>query len=160
MKSHSTGHHKNRAALSYSKILTYLVRTRPDTFDPDKLEVQPDTGDKVAQAVLEIAQPVIDTVEDLDSVKSILGVTIELWNLLALPEPERKDFLVDLVNDMDLESRTLEFREGIWKDIDTLIDRREKLFGDDRRIIILFKLYLEADEIRFRVEGLGLPPEI
>ena len=86
---------------------------------------------KLSHRLIEIAQPYLDSEDDVDEYRKEMSFASAAWNLSLIPPHLRED----QIQSLDLRSLASEDRELIVQHFRDLVQRKEQLFPDDRRRI-------------------------
>jgi hypothetical protein len=101
------------------------------------------SGNKLSAVIIELAEPLIDTLADCD-----FGYAIDLavlcWNIAILPQDEQEQQRQYIVKEM-----SKHYSPDIAEEIETwskkLLERKNTLFAHDRRIVTNYTIQDEGD---------------
>ena len=129
-----------------------------DDFDFNKIRFISTKGNKISEALVAYAQPLLEECEDFSQFKTAIGLAMAIWNLCLLPENEReacyKEFLETLAGD-DLKERVI-----YAKLIKTFIARKEEMFPGDKRFIVNYQLTDKGNKINLTVAVIMLEEKL
>ncbi len=95
-------------------------------------------GAKMSEALEELVEPYFDSTADRRSLETLLSMGALAWNLAIVPTEDRQE-LFDTAFQAATKSQDADIAEGKAL-VETLIERKEKLFPENRRMIMSFEL--------------------
>jgi hypothetical protein len=128
---------------------------------PDRYEVEPLRGDpggqdwepqdwKLSTRIMEIAKPLTDNAVDHDSFEMIVETAVLCWNIALLPPDQQEEELRSLVRHVAKGSpRGLASEVEAWARL--LLDRKKRLFGSDRRMVMEHTIERDGNDLRLLV---------
>lgn len=128
-------------------------------FKDARVIINPAGPEKMSEVILRFAEPLQDEYGVIPP--NMIKFAILIWNASLLPEDAKKQALKDLskaMSDADREER----RAMVWV-ISMLLERKEKYFADNRRLIIDYQITESAHRINLDVVSTvskGYDPEL
>jgi hypothetical protein len=111
---------------------------------------------KLSTRILEIAKPLTDKAVDNDEFEAMVRMAALCWNVALLPADQQEQRLRSLIATMARDQPEGFADEAkAWAQV--LVDRRRKLFGNDRRTIVDYTMERAGGSLRLHVVG-GLTP--
>lgn len=137
-------------------------KTAPEPGAPqlDPAATPPATGhaphhaEKLSEAVITIAQPVLDATPDEREKEMVLVVATHVWNIALLPRAEQGKAIHEMVEALGLHEDAPEILDSFLHDIDAMLDLKRKFYAGDRRAILDYQVVREQGMINLRVLGL------
>ena len=97
--------------------------------------------------------------EDLEEMQDLLNIACIAWNIACLPSNEREAALEKTCEEFHRENPESDQVGDLLNDLRHLIERKDHLFPDLRRIVAHARI-IPVDDMHFRVEAASLaPPE-
>jgi len=105
-------------------------------------------GDRVSMsdALSTLVEPYAELAETEEAFRAVLTLGMLAWNATLLPEEERKDAVEEAVGKLPEG-----FREDRAQIIGELMTRKERLFPENRRLIVHFEIVETEDACRLLV---------
>lgn len=112
-------------------------------------------ADKLSAVILDFARPLTENVED-DQFKTAITLAILCWNVALLPEDDqgREIGLLKTKMAKDMPAWWVRDLEGWTR---RLVDRKKKLFGHDRRMVMNYTITDEGDDFHLYVVSARVP---
>jgi hypothetical protein len=136
--------------------LRRLRRKGADRYSVEPLHTASGFGaDKLSAVILDFARPLTESVED-DQFKTAITLAILCWNVALLPEDDQGRELGLLRTKMakDMPAWWVRDLEGWTR---RLVDRKKKLFGHDRRMVVSHTITDEGDDFHLYVVSTHVP---
>lgn len=127
---------------------------QPQPGNPSAASHAPTHAEKLSEAVLVIAQPVLDKVPDAGDKEMVLVVATQVWNIALLPRAEQGKAIHDIVEALGLHEDAPQLLDEFLNDIDTMLDQKRKFFANDRRAILDYNIDRKHGALNLRVLGL------
>ncbi len=110
---------------------------------------------KLSAVIMDFARPLIENVDD-DQFETAITLAILCWNVALLPEDDQGRELGVLRTKMAKD------KPAWWvRDLETwtrwLVDRKKKLFGHDRRMVVNYTITDEGDDFHLYVASTRVP---
>ncbi len=128
----------------------------------DRYEVEPLRGDleapywepedwKLSTRILEIAKPLTDNAVDNDEFEAVVRMAALCWNVALLPADQQEQRLHSLIDEKMAKREPEGFASEVqvWGRI--LLDRKRKLFGNDRRTVVDYTIERAGGSLRLHV---------
>jgi hypothetical protein len=113
------------------------------------------SGEKLSAVILDFARPLTENVDD-DHFKVAITLAILCWNVALLPEDEQERELRVATSKMAKGQPAWWVRDlGGWTQL--LVDRKKKLFGHDRRMVVNHTITDEGDGFHLYVASMYVP---
>jgi hypothetical protein len=106
---------------------------------------------KLSQRLIEIAEPYLDCGEDVNEYRKEMALASTAWNLSLLPPDSREEY----VKNLDLHTLAQEDRQLIAQHLRDLMQRKECLFPEDRRLVGSVDVLDEGDSFRVLAAGMS-----
>jgi len=132
-------------------VMRKLRRKNRDThYEVEPLRPQQSfPGKKMSEALLDFAEPLLDTFDNDECFEGIISIAAMCWNTSFLPEKEQHKMFRSIVD--ELGKSDLLTRHEIEDCTRMLLERKKALFADDRRMIVNYKVVDEKDGQRLFV---------
>jgi len=104
---------------------------------------------KISEVLLEFAEPVTCMTQDDEHYEALLMLASICWNASFLSAEERRTILRDLVEQFRAEDALV--RAVLQETVLMLIERKELLYPDDRRLIMEHRSIGEGEDSRLQV---------
>jgi hypothetical protein len=127
-----------------------------------RYEVEPLQGDleaaywepedwKLSTRILEIAKPLTDKAVDNDEFETMVRMAALCWNIALLPADQQEQRLRSLIDETMAKHEPQGFvsEAQAWGRV--LLDRKRKLFGNDRRMVVDYTMERVGGSLRFHV---------
>lgn len=105
---------------------------------------------KLSTRIMEIAKPLTDNAVEADDFEMAVTLAVFCWNLALLPSDQQEQELRLLVRHMAKGSP-----KGFASEVEAwarmLLDRKRRLFGDDRRTVMKHTIEREENNLRLSV---------
>jgi hypothetical protein len=112
-------------------------------------------GGKLSAAILDFAQPLTENVDD-DHFEPAVALAILCWNVALLPEDRQEAELRQIASEMARDAPAGYADETMtwtrW-----LVNRKKKLFADDRRMVVDYTFEDRGDSHHLFVAGAVVP---
>ena len=110
---------------------------------------------KLSAVILEFARPLTENVDD-DQFSTAITLAILCWNVALLPDDDQERELSLLRTKMAKDKPAWWVRdlEGWTRQ---LVDRKKKLFGHDRRMVVNYTITNEGDDLHLYVVSTYVP---
>lgn len=142
--------------------LRKLRKQGPDRYDVGPLRRDPQVRDwepqdwKLSTRIMETAKPLTDNAVDHDGFEMVVETAVLCWNLALLPLDEQEEGLRSLVRHVARGSpKGFASEVEAWARV--LLDRKRRLFGNDRRIVMKHTIEREGNNLRLLVVGTPMP---
>ena len=112
-------------------------------------------GEKLSAVILRFAQPLTDNVDD-DHFGIAITLAILCWNVALLPKDEQEKEL-RLVASKIAEDKSAGFADEMESWTRWLVDRKKKLFGHDRRMVVDYTVEDRGDSHHLYVVSTPVP---
>ena len=103
---------------------------------------------KMSQRLIQLAQPYLNSGDNLDEYRKEMSLAAAAWNLSLFPPDSREEHLKE---SLDLHELEEEDRQLIVQHLRELVRRKERLFPGDRRLIAKVDVLDEGDSVRVLV---------
>lgn len=105
---------------------------------------------KLSTRILEIAKPLTDKAVDNDQFEAMVRMAALCWNIALLPADQQEQKLRSLVETM-AKGEPEDFANELKTWGQVLLDRKRKLFGNDRRIAVDYTIERVGGSLRLHV---------
>lgn len=122
-----------------------------DPRQEQKVQVVDSSKNKISQAILDYARPLLDEC-GVDRYEEFIGFAIVVWNTCLMSGREREDSYNQLLD--SLYQNNSEARANWIKIIKILMDRKEEWFSGDRRFITDYKIKIEHGKIILTISAI------
>lgn len=115
-------------------------------------------ANKLSAVIMDFARPLTESVED-DQFETAITLAILCWNVALLPEDEQERKLGVL------KTKLAEDKPAWWiRDLEgwtrRLVDRKKRLFGHDRRMVVNYTITDEGDDFHLYVVSTPVPDSL
>jgi hypothetical protein len=107
----------------------------------------------MSEVLPEFAEPLIEDVDD-DRLQTGISVAALAWNMAILPPEEQNKALDTLWKDKAIGGALT--KRDIHELLQSLIDRKKAMYGDDDRLILSYKFVEEEGDLRLLVASTPL----
>ena len=107
--------------------------------------------DKMSQRLIQIAQPYLNSGDNLDEYRKELSLASTAWNLSLFPPDSREEHMMKSLDPRAIEE---EDRQLIAQHLRELVRRKQRLFPGDRRLIAKVDVLAEGESVRVLVTTL------
>ena len=104
---------------------------------------------KISELLKDYAEPILEVIDDDRDFKAAITFSALCWNLSLLPSEDQRAHLNDALN--AIAGTDLFKRHGIQQYIQMLLDRKEALFADDKRLIVDYEVVEDTAGPRLQV---------
>jgi len=104
---------------------------------------------KMSEVLMDFAEPILEVIDDDRDFKAAITFSALCWNLSLLPSEDQRAHLNDALN--AIAGTDLFKRHGIQQYIQMLLDRKEALFADDKRLIVDYEVVEDTAGPRLQV---------
>lgn len=116
---------------------------------PDSKLIWKDDGDKLSEAIVELAQPLLEKCSNFEEQKKLLSFSILVWNMCNVPEKEADKFRKDLYE------KICKGDKQAIRDMDEimgyLIARKNRFYKNDKRFIVSYNITKTKDGLHLDV---------
>ncbi len=108
-------------------------------------------GTKLSEAILEFAEPLMDKCETVVQQKRLIDLAILAWNISYLPKDQQEQEKEKIIKNLwrgDSEAQS--FMKAMF---DCLLERKEKYFAHEKRVIINYDVSELSDRLNLTVLG-------
>ena len=112
---------------------------------------------KISETFLEFVAPLLDALSPeatTDQMENALKVGFTTWNAVVYDAVNANSRFVDQLRDLTGHD------PAVSAFVENLIDRKRRLFGDDKRLIGNYQLYRKNGELRLRAEARQPTPSL
>src|SRR5215510_12215265 len=127
---------------SGQQVLLKRVRASQH-FHNTQVLVNPAGTEKMSEVILRFAEPLQD--EDGMVPKALLEIAIIIWNASFIPQEMQRKALEDVVNVMPKEN--LEARHEMFSMVNMLLERKQRYFSQNKRLIMDYHITESAHSI-------------
>jgi hypothetical protein len=121
-----------------------LKRVRASQHFPNtQVIVNPAGTEKMSEVILRFAEPLKD--EDGMGPKALLEIAIIIWNASFMPQEMQRKALEDVVNVIPKEN--LEARHEMFSMVNMLLERKQRYFSQNKRLIMDYHITESAHSI-------------
>ena len=127
---------------SGQQVLLKRVRASQH-FHNTQVIVNPAGTEKMSEVILRFAEPIQD--EDGMVPKALLEIAIIIWNASFMPQKMQRKALEDVVNIIPKEN--LEARRDMFSMVNLLLERKQRYFSQNKRLIMDYHITESAHSI-------------
>lgn len=113
------------------------------------------SSEKLSAVILEFARPLTENVDDAHF-RTAITLAVLCWNLALLPDDEQERERRSAVRVM-AKNGPAEFVEEADAWTRTLVDRKKRLFGHDRRMVVTYTVEDDGDGFHLYVASTPMP---
>ena len=113
-------------------------------------------GEKLSAVILDFARPLTETVDD-DQLEVAITLAVLCWNVALLPEDKQEQELRLIASTM-AKDKPAGFADEMMSWTRWLLDRKKKLFGHDRRMVVNYTVENKGDDFHLYVASTPVPP--
>ena len=133
---------QRRTPFSGQQVLLKRVRTS-EHLQNAQVIVNPAGAEKMSEVILRFAEPLQD--EDGMVPKALLEIAIIIWNASFMPQEMQGKALEDVINVMPKEH--LEARHEMFSMVNMLLERKQRYFSQNKRLIMDYHITESAHSI-------------
>jgi len=113
-------------------------------------------GEKLSAVILDFARPLTENVDDCH-LDIAITLAILCWNVGLLPEDKQEQELRLIASKMSKDMRA-GFADEMMTWTRCLLDRKKKLFGHDRRMVVNYTVENKGADFHLYVASTPVPP--
>ncbi len=149
-------HKKKKKSSSALQSLMQSMEMEED-FKNHEIVVNPQGGDKISAAIIELIKPHQDMGDTLSAYEKLIATSCMAWNTANLPPSDENRHIQDFIK--RLPDMTVSVRFDMTAFIKELIERKKLLFPNDPRVIVRYKVTETNDEYNLAVVAM-VPKEV
>ncbi|MFH1673183.1 MAG: hypothetical protein ABIF87_07140 [Pseudomonadota bacterium] len=141
---------KNKLKMKSGRALLLDKVKKSDHLAGRKVIIEPQGAEKMSEVLQDFAAPLLNECDDDESVKKALAVAIIVWNLSLLPEKDRAEAIENLSSELAPSDNAADTALTTHY-IEMMMERRQKLFPDNKRTIMNYQFSGSGKNLRLDV---------
>ena len=110
---------------------------------------------KMSEVILEFAEPLLNIIDDDRYFRLVIALAVLCWDISLYPQSEQQVHLNNLIEEM---VRSTRLSRMVWENCTrVLLERKNTLFADDRRIVVSYEIIKDGGKERLLV--VSTPPK-
>ena len=119
-------------------------------FAGQEIVIQPESGEKMSEVLLAFIEPYQELAPTREAYEKLITVAMVAWNTALLPKDQRQRMLDEAIKPI-LTSSGTKAAQDFKAIMNDLIERKERLFPNNRRFIVSYELSETKDNYHLSV---------
>lgn len=131
----------------------HLTQKRGELFDdrlPDIATITDMPGNKISEAILDFAYPLLERCQTPEEEDKALTIAIIAWNVCLLPEEEADSFIENMCKELTKDDDH-QGRAAFDEIMEYLVSRKKEFFDHDKRLVVNYEITHYEDRLHLQV---------